>query len=266
MLFFCCLCYIAAFLVQSLIQLSPISQLILSLFPLFSEPECAESVHMHTYMPTWWSAYGMHTCHCPCICAHTSPCMPVWVCASLSIAACGFSCRGVDHDTAVNLKRKLINWSTSDSSTSSPQSGLCSLTLGKNCHVLQRGWIRQVSDGAQRRKKKRRRDPPALLLPLWHSPQPFISLIMSVCQRKGGVIKKKESQNRRKHLDLRQAWRTSTGLLSTIHVLTDSYAGKSHCLMAERHTQTSAQTVQKQGAHLESTHCANMGRGLSLLS
>lgn len=47
-----------------------------------------------------------------------------------------FSCRGVDHDTAVNLKGKLINWSPSDSLTSSPRNGLCSLTLGKNCHVL----------------------------------------------------------------------------------------------------------------------------------
>lgn len=52
-----------------------ISQLVLSLFPLFSEIEVC------TCMPTWWSAYGMRACHCPCMCARMSVC----VCVSLTL-------------------------------------------------------------------------------------------------------------------------------------------------------------------------------------
>lgn len=38
------------------------------------------------------------------------------------------------------------------------------------------------------------------------------------------------------------------------------------CLMAERHTQTCRQTMQKPGTNLETAHCANTDEGLSLLS
>ncbi|CAB1443613.1 unnamed protein product [Pleuronectes platessa] len=58
-------------------------------------------------------------------------------------------------DNTVNLQGKPINWSTSDSSTSSPQNGLCSLTLGENRHVLQRRGIRRPRDGSAEK-----RDPP----------------------------------------------------------------------------------------------------------
>lgn len=101
-----------------------ISQLTLSPFPLFSDA--------HTYVRTRTARDGVPavcvrvTAHA-CVHVRPSMCVCVWVWASLCVAACGFSCRGVDHGTAVNLKGKLINWSTSDSSTSSPQNGLCSL-------------------------------------------------------------------------------------------------------------------------------------------
>lgn len=38
------------------------------------------------------------------------------------------------------------------------------------------------------------------------------------------------------------------------------------CLMAERHTQTCRQTMQKQGTNLETAHCTNTEEGLFLLS
>lgn len=116
--------------------------------------------------------------HCPCLCARTTARARVCV---------DFSCRGVDHDTAVNLKGKLINWSPSDSLTSSPRNGLCSLTLGKNCHVL-----------------LERRDLHLCSLPPSLPPIPFISLIMSLCQRQGGVIQK-EKRRARTGGNLRQA-------------------------------------------------------------
>lgn len=109
-----CLCYSLVSIFDS--TLPYISQLILSLFPLFSE--CAESVHAHT--PPWWSAYGMH------VTAHA--CVHKRLCARMCV---DFSCRGVDHNTAVNLKGKLINWSPSDSLTSSPRNGLLLPNLGK---------------------------------------------------------------------------------------------------------------------------------------
>lgn len=144
--------YMAAFLVQSLIQLSPTfhnSSSPALCFPFSQRQKYAQSVR-----------------HCdgvPVVCERvTHVCTYVLVCVRvpLSTAACGFSCRGVAHDTAVNLKRKLINWSISDSLTSLPQSGLCSLTLGEKCHVLQRAEIRQLHDGEQRKRKKNKKRPP----------------------------------------------------------------------------------------------------------
>lgn len=90
--------------------------------PLFQRDEfCGTGVCVCTHMRLWWSTY-MYAGHFPC-----------------PIAACGLLRRGEDHDTAVNLKGKLIKCSTSDSLTSSLQNRLCSLTLRKNSHMLQRG-------------------------------------------------------------------------------------------------------------------------------
>lgn len=153
-----CLCFIAAFLVQSLIQLSPIFHNSSSpCFLFFQRQRWTESVLMYRCI-----CWMMECLWYVCMSLPMHVCTYVRVCASLPIAACGFSCRGVDHDTAVNLKGKLINWSTGDSSTSSPQNGLCSLTLGKSCHVLRRGGIRQLSDGAQRRREKKKKKRPPI--------------------------------------------------------------------------------------------------------
>lgn len=111
-----------------------------------------------------------------------------------SIVACGFSCRGVDHDTAVNLKGKLINWSTSDSSTSSPQNGLCSLTLERSATCSgEEGSDNSVMEHREGEKKKKR--PPSLLPP--PTLLPSLHLTDYECMSKEGRSDKK-SQNRRK--------------------------------------------------------------------
>lgn len=113
--------------------LSYISQLSLSsLFPLFSQRDvCWECAHL-LYI-SWHDGV-------PVVCMHVIAHAYVHKCvrASRSTAACGSSCREAEHDTAVNFKGKLINRSTGDGSTSSAQNGLRSITLGKNCHVLQK--------------------------------------------------------------------------------------------------------------------------------
>lgn len=220
-----CLCYTAAFLVQCLIQLCPVFHNLSSPLPVSSFLRDRSVLRVCTcvrsYMPTWWSACGMRTCHCACMCACTV-CLFAWVWASLSIVACGFSCRGVDHDTAVNLKGKLINWSASDSSTSSPQNGLCSLTLERSATCSgEEGSDNSVMEHREGEKKKKR--PPSLLPP--PTLLPSLHLTDYECMSKEGRSDKK-SQNRRK----RPKSRTGVKYIHWLpqydtQTLTDSYTG-----------------------------------------
>lgn len=108
--------------------------------------------------------------------------------------------------------------------------------------------------------------PPSLLPPSL-PPIPFISLIMSLCQRQGGVIQK-EKRRARTGGNLRQArgiihWLTQRDAQTP----TDSYTGKPHCLMAGRHTQTCTQTAQERGRTLgKHTLCKQGKRPFSFVT
>lgn len=95
----------------------------------------------------------------------------------------------LDH---VNLKGKLINWNTGNSSTSSPHSTLCFLTLGKNLPRApeKRDQIIQWWSAEKERKNKRR---PPISIPS-SDPPPTLHLPDYECMSKEGRSDKKEPE------------------------------------------------------------------------
>lgn len=88
------------------------------------------------------------------------------------------------------------------------------------------------------KKKEKEEDthPLSLCSLFLHSSLPFISLIMSVCQRKGGVIKRSRTGGNIQISDRREVHQV-THLVQ--YANTDRVLRRwPHCLKAERHTQT----------------------------
>lgn len=165
---------------------------------------------------------------------------------------------------AVNLKGKLINWSTGDSLTSSPRSRLCSLTLGKNLPRAPERRDQKIQWWTLGRREKEEETPPHSLF--WPSSHPFISLIMSVCQRKGGVIKKKEPEQE-------ETFKSQTGVKCinsdhSVRYTNTNWVLHSNRIVWSLEGMHRLYTNSTEAGHTlgKSTHCANMGRGLSLLS
>lgn len=129
-----------------------------------------------------------------------------------------------------------------------------SVALGNKSHMFL---------GVQKQKDKG--GPPSSfpLPPVLPLPPPFILLIMRPCQVGGGSQK---SQNKWKHPDFRQAWSASTGSLRALHKQWLTPTQATTFFNRWKAYTDCTQTAQTQSAHLESLHCANMGRGLPFLS
>lgn len=109
--------------------------------------------HVSSFL-TERSVHSVHSDCTPVVCMHVSA--YAWVCTNIYVcAAWGSVCKRVGHATTVNLNRKLKlehQWQFNFLSWN----GLCSLFLGKSCHVHHRGGLTQLHDGVQRLRIKRK--------------------------------------------------------------------------------------------------------------